>query len=78
MTLQIELINPAIDKFKNHPSISLIQSKVENDSTLSFNEASSSDMKKNLPQQNLYFQKYTPKNSKRKQRMLFGYPAKTL
>ena len=36
-------VNKAIDKFKNHPSILLIQSKVENDSTFSFNELSLSD-----------------------------------
>ena len=36
-------VNKAIDKFKNHPSILLIQSKVENDSTFSFNEVSLSD-----------------------------------
>ena len=36
-------VNKAIDKFKNHPSILLIQSKVESDSTFSFNEVSLSD-----------------------------------
>ena len=36
-------VNKAIDKFKNHPSILLIQSKVENDSTFCFNEVSLSD-----------------------------------
>ena len=40
-------ITDPVDKFKNHPRILLIQSKVANDSTSSFNEASSSDMEKN-------------------------------
>ena len=52
-------VNQATDKFKNHPSILLIQSKVANDSTFSFNEASLSDIDKELrslnPQQILYF-----------------------
>ena len=39
-------VNKAIDKFKNHPSILLIQSEVANDSTSSFNEASLSDIVK--------------------------------
>ena len=41
-------VNKAIDKFKNHPSILLIQSEVANDSTFSFNEASLSDIEKEL------------------------------
>ena len=41
-------VNKAIDKFKNHPSILLIQRKVANDSTFSFNEASLSDIEKEL------------------------------
>ena len=41
-------VNKAIDKFKNQPSILLIQSKVENDSTFSFNEVSLSDIEKEL------------------------------
>ena len=40
-------VKKAIDKFKNHPSILLIQSKVAYDSTFSFNEASLSDIEKN-------------------------------
>ena len=39
-------VNKAIDKFKKHPSILLIQSKVANDSIFSFNEASLSDIDK--------------------------------
>ena len=39
-------VNKAIDKFKNHSSILLIQAKVENDSTFSFNEASLSNIEK--------------------------------
>ena len=38
-------VNKAIDKFKNHLSILLIQIQVANDSIFSFNEASSSDRK---------------------------------
>ena len=41
-------VNKAIHKFKNQPSILLIQSKVENDSTFSFNEVSLSDIEKEL------------------------------
>ena len=41
-------INKPIDKFKNHPSILLIQSKVANGSTFSFHEASLSDIEKEL------------------------------
>ena len=41
-------VNKAIDKFKNHSSILLIQRKVANDSTFSFNEASLSDIEKEL------------------------------
>ena len=41
-------VNKAIDKFKNHPSIMVIQSKVANDSTFSYNEASLSDIEKEL------------------------------
>ena len=41
-------VNKAIDKFKNHASILLIQRKVANDSTFSFNEASLSDIEKEL------------------------------
>ena len=41
-------VNKAIDKFKKHPSILLIQSKVANDSIFSFNEASLFDIDKEL------------------------------
>ena len=41
-------VNKVIDKFKNHPSILLIQSKIVNDSTFSFNETSLSDIEKEL------------------------------
>ena len=41
-------VNKAIDKFKNHRSILLIQRKVANDSTSSFNEGSLSDIEKEL------------------------------
>ena len=41
-------VNKAIDKFKNHPSILLIQSKIANDSTFSFNKASFSDIDREL------------------------------
>ena len=76
-------VNKAIDKFKNHPSILLIQSKVANDSTFSFNEASLSDIEKELrllnPKKSYTFIKNIPtKILKRKQRMSFRYPAKTL
>ena len=43
-----EPVNKAIDKFKSHHSILLIQSKVANDRTFSFNEASLSDIEKEL------------------------------
>ena len=41
-------VNKAIDKLKNHPSILLIQRKLANDSTSSFNEASLSDIEKRI------------------------------
>ena len=41
-------VNKAIYKFKNHPSILLIQRKVANDSTFSFNEAFFSEIEKEL------------------------------
>ena len=54
-----DTVNKTIDKFKNQPSILLIQSKVANDSTFSFNEACLSDKEKEIkiakPQQSLYF-----------------------
>ena len=43
-----DLVNKTINKFRNYPSILLIQSKVANDSTFSFNEASLSDIEKEL------------------------------
>ena len=43
-----EPVNKVINKFKSHPSILLIKSKVANDSTFYFNEASLSDIKKEL------------------------------
>ena len=70
--------NKVIDKFKNLSSILLIQSKVANGSTFSFNEASLSDIEKQLrlPYPNIaYTFKTIPlKNSKRKQGMLFRHP----
>ena len=41
-------VNKAIDKFKNHPNVLLIQRKVANNSTFSFNEASLSNIEKEL------------------------------
>ena len=43
-----EPVNKVINKFKSHPSILFIKSKVANDSTFYFNEASLSDIKKEL------------------------------
>ena len=41
-------VNKVTDKFKKHPSILLIRSKVANDSTFSVNEPSLSDIEKEL------------------------------
>ena len=76
-------VNKAIDKLKNHPSILLIQSKVANDSTFSFNEASLSDIEKELrllksKKAYTFIKNIAPKILKRNQRMSFRYPAKTL
>ena len=58
-------VNKAVDKFKNHPSILLRQSKVANDSTFSFNEASLSDIEKELrsfnPNKSYTFKNMPPK-----------------
>ena len=74
-------VNKAIDKFKNHPSILLIQCKVANDSTFSFNEACLPDIEKELrslnPNKAYTFKNIPPKILKESRECCFRYPVKT-